>query len=157
MVRNNETDSVAIESVSSRGKQPVDARGASALEGDTDLGAVRSDAVDEARLVRSVTASRKSLLEENAAGVGAAWARGLCESMQREGRPIEGEWPGTVGEARAHVAGRLGDALARQKMSPLTGGELAAASDIAYAEARQQWLAVRRELKRAARHAATSE
>jgi hypothetical protein len=130
---------------------------ASVSEAGNTFDAFHGETLDEARLVRPASASRKTLLQDGAAEVGVSWAHGLCESMQREGRPIEGEWPGTVGEARAFVAGRLSDTLARQKMSPLTGGELSAASVIAYAQARQHWLVVRRQVKRAARHAATSE
>jgi hypothetical protein len=117
---------------------------------DTAPGALDSDSVPggEAtggpRRPRRASANRQSLLVETPAALGAAWAHGLCAGMQREGRSIEGGWPGTVVEARARVLGHLVRELARRGMAPPSTAELTSATEITYDRARRHWLEVAR-------------
>ena len=102
------------------------------------------EAAGGSRRARRVSASRQSLLVEAPAALGAAWAHGLCAGMQREGRSIEGGWPGTVVEARAMVLGHLVRELARRGMAPPSTAELTSATEITYDRARRHWLEVAR-------------
>jgi hypothetical protein len=95
--------------------------------------------------IMSSTEDRRALLSERPVALGAYWAKVWCEEMQREGRAIDGGWPGTLPEARARVRAVLDPELTRRKMPLLTLDELVAATRAAYEEARREWLkAVRR-------------
>jgi hypothetical protein len=136
--------------------EPVLGSGARMSSPDSPSGAalVASTGVETAdgrRAAAPAGPGRQRLLEEGAAAVGAAWAQGLCSSIRREGRAIEGGWPGTRLEARARVAAGLADSLFRRGMSQLTGEELTRATEVTYARARQQWLEVERRAKLEAR------
>ena len=94
---------------------------------------------------------RETILQDLPVGVGVAWARALCESIEGDGSPIEGGWPGTMVEARARVSGELGRELSRHALAPPSIEEFAAATNIAYARARQVWLEVARRTKAGSR------
>ena len=95
--------------------------------------------------------ARRSFLEREPSSVGVAWATALCETTTKEGRAVEGGWPGTLPEARFLVTSRLNDNLAARHRRPLTESELGEATNAAYARARQVWLDVARAGRQAAR------
>jgi hypothetical protein len=84
---------------------------------------------------------RKTLLSDLPLKIGAGWAEGWRAEMAKEGRPIAGGWPGTLGEARARVAAHFDHELRRRKMAHLTSDELATATRAAFGQARRDWLA----------------
>lgn len=84
---------------------------------------------------------RKALLTDLPIKIGTGWAEGWREEMIKQGRPIAGGWPGTIGEARARVAAHFERELRRRKMALLTSDELAAATRAAFGQARRDWLA----------------
>lgn len=94
--------------------------------------------------------ARRTFLEREPSSVGVEWATALCETTTKEGRPVEGGWPGTLPEARFLVTSRLNDNLTARHCRPLTESELGEATNAAYARARQVWL----DVARAGRHAA---
>lgn len=69
------------------------------------------------------------------------WLATWRASLARDGRVMEGGWPGTRAEARALVLGRIGPALTRRGL-PFPNAERAAraARDL-YTSARKAWLA----------------
>jgi hypothetical protein len=85
--------------------------------------------------------ARRALVAETAVDVAKRWLEAWREDLNREGRPFEGGWPGTLPEARARVAASLGRALARRRMATLTAEELRWAARATYEEARRAWLA----------------
>jgi hypothetical protein len=96
-------------------------------------------------------AARRTFLEREPSSVGVEWATALCETTTKEGRAVEGGWPGTLPEARSLVTSRLNDNLAARHRRPLTESELGEATNAAYARARQVWLDVARARRQAAR------
>jgi len=88
-----------------------------------------------------VTDHRKTLLTDLPLKIGTGWAEGWREEMVKQGRPIAGGWPGTIGEARARVAAHFEHELRRRKMAHLTSDELATATRAAFGQARRDWLA----------------
>jgi len=99
-------------------------------------------------------AERASLLEEAAIDAGNRWAAARRDELVREGRPVEGGWPGTLPEARVRVAAHAGRALTARAMSALTYDELGHAARVTYGEARRSWLAMPRPKRRRGRPAA---
>ena len=85
---------------------------------------------------------RSDLVAKEALEVGQKWVETLREELKREGRAVEGGWPGTMSEARARVGGQVSRMLARRRLSPLASEELASASRAAYDHARRTWLAL---------------
>lgn len=94
---------------------------------------------------------RRSQLDCEPSSVGVEWALTLCETTRKEGRLVAGGWPGTLPEARLLVGSRLNDHLAARHLEPLSESELGAATNVAYARARQEWLDVARALRHEAR------
>jgi hypothetical protein len=88
-----------------------------------------------------VSEPRKALLNDLPLKIGTGWAEGWREEMIKQGRPIAGGWPGTIGEARARVAAHFERELRRRKMPHLTSDELATATRAAFGQARRDWLA----------------
>ena len=68
------------------------------------------------------------------------WVNLLVETLENEGRLIEGGWPGTISEARRRVVG----CLALHPRDPVAGEELAVLVDLLYSEAKRLWLVERR-------------
>lgn len=68
--------------------------------------------------------------------IGRGWAAELRAALLRENRHARGGWPGTLAEARAHVA----RAMSTSVMSVTTSKESEDAARVAYASARSAWL-----------------
>jgi hypothetical protein len=85
---------------------------------------------------------RRLLLNDGALAIGTTWAKGWCEDMKRDGRPIAGGWPGTMPEARARVAAYFGAELARRRLPLLTEDETRWAARATYQKAKRDWLAM---------------
>jgi hypothetical protein len=100
---------------------------------------------------REPTANRGAILRAAPKAVGAAWVTTLCSSLAREGRSVEGGWPGTFVEARALVSRQLRIELACCEMREPSGDELAAAATATYEHARTAWLAIERRTRTRAR------
>ena len=65
------------------------------------------------------------------------WVEFLVTLLEKEGRPIEGGWPGTVSEARR----RLMTCLAEQaEQPPDDTAEVTILVDMLYSKAKQLWL-----------------
>lgn len=84
--------------------------------------------------------ARRTVLQETALQVGQLWYASTRDGLLRDGRQIEGGWPGTIPEARALVAASLPPALVRRRMSTATNEELVVAVRAAYDEAKRAWL-----------------
>jgi hypothetical protein len=84
--------------------------------------------------------ARRGVLQETALQVGQRWFASTRDDLLRDGRHIEGGWPGTMPEARALVAASLPTALVRRRMPTATNEELALAVRAAYDEAKRAWL-----------------
>lgn len=69
--------------------------------------------------------------------LGRSWAADLRAALVRERRRASGGWPGTLAEARVHVA----HALRVQGMQVATSQESEGAARVMYASARSAWLA----------------
>ena len=86
------------------------------------------------------TQCREAVLCEQAELLGQTWATKWVQTMQNEGRPVSGGWPGTLPEARMGAQEHLARALRLRKMPPLTQEELARATTLVYERARNEWL-----------------
>ena len=84
--------------------------------------------------------SRDVLLEQAAFDAARAWATACRDELAREGRRVEGGWPGTLPEARMHASAQAGRALSERSLSALTHDELGRVARITYDEARRSWL-----------------
>ena len=85
--------------------------------------------------------SRADLLDRAASGAAVVWTGAFFSELQREGRRVEGGWPGTVREARTRAANEAARVLGQSSMPALTGEELDRLARITYEEARRSWLA----------------
>lgn len=83
--------------------------------------------------------TRGELLEQAALDAARAWTRAYCAELVREGRRVEGGWPGTIREARAHAATEGAIVLSKQSMTALTHDELDRLTRITHLEARRFW------------------
>lgn len=81
----------------------------------------------------------QTFLREHVATLGMAWFQDWRETLRRDGRALEGGWPGTMAEARARVLERLGPELARRALPFPSHQRVARASAEVYAVARQAW------------------
>jgi hypothetical protein len=90
----------------------------------------------------TVAERRKTLVSKEALDVGQRWVEALREELKREGRPVEGGWPGTLSEARARVDGSISRLLAKHRLAVLSSEELSLAARAAYDHARRTWLAL---------------
>src|SRR5258708_39325830 len=82
---------------------------------------------------------REHVLEEAALEAARAWVRGCVEDLERDGRRIEGGWPGTLNEARGRCAELAARMLARSSMLALAREELDRITHTTYVEARRLW------------------
>lgn len=87
-------------------------------------------------------ADREALLASAAREAAQKWANAYREELARDGRPVEGGWPGTMPEARARGAACAGRHLVERAMSVLTYAELGRVARITYDEARRCWRSV---------------
>ena len=85
--------------------------------------------------------AREVLLEETARDAGRAWATACCHGLQREGRALEGGWPGTLHEARTRGGAEARKALSDRSMPALTHDELVLVARLTYDKAREWWRA----------------
>ena len=85
---------------------------------------------------------RQALFTEASLGLGERWAESWREDLRREGRPVEGGWPGTLPEARARVSAYFGRELVQRGWSLLTADELGSVAHTTYEQARRVWLAM---------------
>jgi hypothetical protein len=83
---------------------------------------------------------RQNLLDDAAKRAGGLWAASRRDELSREGRPVEGGWPGTIAEARARAADAIRTLLHERAMVALTYAELGRAAQVTYGEARRTWL-----------------
>ena len=83
--------------------------------------------------------AREALIEQAAMAAARAWATACRVALVREGRRVEGGWPGTLPEARMRASAEAGRALARESMTALTHDELGRLARITYDEARKTW------------------
>ncbi len=83
--------------------------------------------------------ARDVLLEQAAFDAARTWASACCLELTREGRPIEGGWPGTMPEARTRAGAHVGRMLVERSMPALTHDELGRVARITYDEARRSW------------------
>ena len=83
--------------------------------------------------------SRAELLDRAASGAALVWTGAFFSELQREGRRVEGGWPGTVREARTRAANEAARVLTQGSMAALTGEELDRLARITYEEARKSW------------------
>ena len=85
--------------------------------------------------------SRSNVLDEAALVAARTWVRQWVDELAREGRPVEGGWPGTMKEARGRCADLSTRMLARSSMGAPVREELDRITHITYAEARRLWRA----------------
>jgi hypothetical protein len=88
-----------------------------------------------------VTEAPDAILADCVRLVAAAWVASWRETLRRDGRAMEGGWPGTLGEARTLVLKQLVPELAKRGLSAPDSEALARASRETYAAARRAWLA----------------
>jgi hypothetical protein len=100
-----------------------------------------SDAV-VANAVAARGEKRRALISEAPSQVGSAWARVWCEALRREGRSVDGGWPGTLSESRSRVRRHLDGELSKRGLQPLDHLELERATLAAYERAKYDWLAL---------------
>jgi hypothetical protein len=72
--------------------------------------------------------------------VGRMWAAELRAAIVSEKRRAAGGWPGTLREARAHVAVSLLPWLRNNGQAPVTSEQCEGAARLVYASARKVWL-----------------
>ncbi len=70
---------------------------------------------------------------------GRRWFSARQAQLARDGRDLEGGWPGTLPEARSVVRAAILPALEKQGIGRLTDAELELALRSTYAEARHAW------------------
>jgi hypothetical protein len=85
------------------------------------------------------TDGRELLLEQAAFDTAQAWAQACCTQLTREGRRVEGGWPGTMPEARSRVGAQAARILTARSMTALTHEELGRLARLTYDEARRSW------------------
>jgi hypothetical protein len=86
------------------------------------------------------TDPRLNALRTGASDAGRQWAERFCQQLRRDGRAVQGGWPGTLAEARSIVRASMSDPAADRRRGLVTSQELEWLARIAYASARQDWL-----------------
>src|SRR4051812_40182217 len=87
----------------------------------------------------SKTGTRGNLLDQAALEAARSWTRAYCAELAREGRRVEGGWPGTIREARTRAAVEAARVLSKESMVALTHDELDRLARSTYDEARRSW------------------
>jgi hypothetical protein len=85
--------------------------------------------------------SRDHVLDEAALDAARAWVRQWVDELKREGRRVDGGWPGTLNEARGRCAELSTRTLAQLSMLGPARDEIDRMVRITYAEARRLWRA----------------
>jgi hypothetical protein len=83
------------------------------------------------------------LARSRAEFVGRSWATRLRAAIVLEQRRPCGGWPGTLSEARAHVASSLLPWLDNQGLPPASSRQCEGAARVVYASARTAWMETR--------------
>jgi hypothetical protein len=83
---------------------------------------------------------RSALISQAALLLGASWARSWYEALRREGRRVDGGWPGTRSESRFKVRHYLDGELSKLGFAALDHVEIERATATAYGRARSDWL-----------------
>ena len=81
------------------------------------------------------------MLEEAALETAREWVSRCIDDLVRDGRRIEGGWPGTLKEGRGLCAELAARMLAHLSMLALASDELDRTAHLAYVEARRLWTA----------------
>jgi hypothetical protein len=84
--------------------------------------------------------ARKNLLKDTAVDLGRRWFASWRDDLSREGRVVEGGFPGRLAEARALVAAAVGPLFAKRRLAAVTDEELGWAVHATYDEAKRAWL-----------------
>jgi hypothetical protein len=87
--------------------------------------------------------ARRLLLRDTALDIGRRWFATWRDDLLREGRVVEGGFPGRLAEARALVAASVGPAFAKRRLSAVTDEEIGWAVHATYDEAKRAWLSSR--------------
>lgn len=82
---------------------------------------------------------RERVLEQAALETAHAWAEACRVELEREGRRVEGGWPGTLKEARVRAGARANKVLSDRSMPALTHEELGRLACMTLGEARRSW------------------
>jgi hypothetical protein len=76
--------------------------------------------------------------KDGASHAGRQWSERLCATLRREGRLLQGGWPGTMAEARSIIHAFV---LASQRgQAAASCAQIESLARLAYASARQDWL-----------------
>ena len=81
------------------------------------------------------------VLEKEARTAAESWVEAWRAQLGRQGRRVAGGWPGTIPEAQVVVRAHLARAVGQQRLAALGSHEVERLARVAYARARQQWLA----------------
>jgi hypothetical protein len=87
--------------------------------------------------------ARRTLLRDTALELGRRWFASWRDDLLREGRVVEGGFPGRLAEARALVAAAVGPVLAKHRLAAATDEELGWTVHATYDEAKRAWLTSR--------------
>jgi hypothetical protein len=82
---------------------------------------------------------RGDLIDQAALEAARSWMRAYAADLRREGRRVEGGWPGTLREARARASTEGARVLSTRSMPMLTHDEIERIARITFAEARRCW------------------
>jgi hypothetical protein len=85
---------------------------------------------------------RRALIADAPRLLGASWTSLWCETLRREGRKVDGGWPGTRSESRVRVRRHLDGELSKRGLPPLDEVELEEAAAAMYRRAKCDWLAL---------------
>jgi len=88
--------------------------------------------------------TREAVLEQAALAAAQQWTDAFRVSLEREGRNVEGGWPGTMSEARVRATAHVGTVLGKRSMTALTYDEIGRVTRITYDEARRSWTGAHR-------------
>lgn len=83
--------------------------------------------------------SRDLLLEQIAIDLAHDWTAAFRLELAREGRPIDGGWPGTLSEARARAGQHARAALSKRAMAAPTAHEVEHVARLTTEKARRVW------------------
>ena len=89
--------------------------------------------------MRASRALRDLLLEQTAVETARRWIEEVRLELARDGRPIDGEWPGTLSEARLRVGDAFRTAATHQDTAGPDHGELVLVAHLTTGEARRAW------------------
>ncbi len=82
---------------------------------------------------------RDLLLEQTAVETARRWIEDVRLELAREGRPLDGEWPCTLSEARLRAGDAFRSAVAHREMAAPDHGDLILLAKLTTGEARRAW------------------